>query len=211
MNPSPAVIRRVVQRNYKSIAACDVQLAPLTFLVGANGSGKSNFLDSLRFLSDSLRTSLDHALRDRGTIKEVHRRSGGHPNHFALRVDFTLNDGGAGHYSFRVGAKPSGGYEVQNEECSLLPGEPGAPSEQYHVRSGVLTYSSQSQLPVTLSDRLALVAAAGLPAFRPVYDALTAIEVYNLNPRAMSAMQRPDPGVLLRRDAANAASVAAEH
>ena len=207
MNASPVVIRRVVLRNYKSIAACEVSLAPLTFLVGANGSGKSNFLDSLRFLSDSLRTSLDHALRDRGTIKEVRRRSGGHPNHFALRVDFALRDGGAGHYAFRVGAKPGGGYEVQNEECRLLPGEPGAPSAHYHVRSGVVVQSSHTQLPVTLSDRLALVAAAGLPAFRPVYDALTAIEVYNLNPRAMSEMQRPDPGMLLRRDGANAASV----
>jgi len=77
MSANSVVIRRVVLRNYKSIAACDVQLAPLTFLVGANGSGKSNFLDAMRFVADSLRTSLDHALRDRGTIKEVRRRSGG--------------------------------------------------------------------------------------------------------------------------------------
>lgn len=54
-------------------------------MVGSNGSGKSNCLDSLRFVAESLRTSLDHALRDRGAIKEVRRRSGGHPNHFALR------------------------------------------------------------------------------------------------------------------------------
>lgn len=207
MNDSPIVIRRVLLRNYKSIAACDVALAPLTFLVGANGSGKSNFLDSMRFLSDSLRTSLDHALRDRGTIKEVRRRSGGHPNHFALRVDFELRDGRTGHYAFRVGAKPSGGYEVQNEECRLLPRDLGARSEHYHIRSGAVVESSHPQLPVTLPDRLALVAAAGLPAFRPVYDALTAIEVYNLEPNKISEMQRPDPGVLLRRDGANAASV----
>lgn len=102
-----AFIRRVAIRNYKSIAACQLDLEPLTFLVGPNGAGKSNFLDALRFVADSLRTSLDHALRDRGTIKEVRRRSGGHPKHFALRLDFALPDGGAGHYSFRVGAKPS--------------------------------------------------------------------------------------------------------
>ena len=204
---NPVVIRRVVLRNYKSIAACDVRLAPLTFLVGANGSGKSNFLDSLRFVSDSLRTSLDHALRDRGTIKEVRRRSGGHPNHFALRIDFALADGVAGHFSFRVGAKPSGGYEVQNEECRLLPGEPGAAPAYYHVKAGAVVSSSHGQLPVTLPDRLLLVAAAGLPAFRPAYDALSSMEVYNLNPQEISAMQRPDPGDLLRRDGGNAASV----
>src|SRR5713101_3554241 len=76
-------LTRVVLRNYKSIAACDVQLCPLVFLVGPNGAGKSNFLDALRFVADALRTSLDHALRDRGGIKEVRRRSGGHPTHFA--------------------------------------------------------------------------------------------------------------------------------
>ena len=207
MSTNSVVIRRVVLRNYKSIAACDVALTPLTFLVGANGSGKSNFLDSLRFVADSLRTSLDHALRERGTIKEVRRRSGGHPNHFAARIDFVLPDGGAGHFSFRVGAKPSGGYEVQNEECRVMPDEPGEPEAFYHVRSGMVTASSAPQLPASLSDRLQLVAASGLPAFRKVYDALSSIQVYNLNPQEISAMQRPDPGELLRRDGGNASSV----
>ncbi|MDD9989650.1 MAG: AAA family ATPase [Spirochaetaceae bacterium] len=49
----------------------------LAFLVGPNGSGKGNFLDALRFIADSLRFSIDHALRDRGGINDVRRRSGG--------------------------------------------------------------------------------------------------------------------------------------
>ena len=61
-------ITRVSLRNYKSIAACDVQLQPLTFLVGRNGAGKSNFLDALRFVADALNSSLDHAIRARGGI-----------------------------------------------------------------------------------------------------------------------------------------------
>lgn len=48
------LVTRVVLRNYKSIAVCDVSPAQLTFLVGPNGSGKGNFLDALRFVSDSL-------------------------------------------------------------------------------------------------------------------------------------------------------------
>jgi predicted ATPase len=52
-----------------------------------------------------------------------------------------------------------------------------------------------------------LVAASGLPEFRPVFDALSGIEVYNLNPREIALMQKPDPGDLLRRDGSNAASV----
>jgi predicted ATPase len=51
-------ITRVVLKNYKSIAACDVRLGPLTFLIGLNGAGKSNFLDAIRFVNDGLVHSL---------------------------------------------------------------------------------------------------------------------------------------------------------
>ena len=200
-------IRRVTIRNYKSIAACQVNLQSLMFLVGPNGAGKSNFLDALRFVGDSLRTSLDHALRDRGTIKEVRRRSGGHPSHFALRLDFVLPDGSVGHYSFRVGARPSGGYDVQQEECRIASGVELDRVHHYHVRSGKVVDSSVPQMPASLPDRLLLVAASGLPEFRAVFDALSGIEVYNLNPREIALMQKPDPGDLLRRDGDNAASV----
>ena len=73
MNDS-TFIKRVRLKNYKSIAYCDVELRPLIFLVGPNGAGKSNFLDALRLVTDGLRTTLDHALRERSGIKEVRRR-----------------------------------------------------------------------------------------------------------------------------------------
>ena len=114
-------IRRVFLKNYKSIAACDVQLQPLTFLVGRNGSGKSNFLDALRFVADALNSSLGHAIRDRGGINDVRRRSRGHPNHFSIRLEFALPEGSTGHYAFRIGTRSSGGYEVQKEQCRLHP------------------------------------------------------------------------------------------
>ena len=198
-------IQKITIRNYKSIAICELALPRLAFLIGPNGSGKSNFLDCFRFVSDSLKSSLDHALRDRGTIKEVRRRSGGHPNHFSLRLDFNIPDGSDGHLSFRIGARKDGGFEVQNEECriatSLLD------EHFYHVQSGKVTRSSLKLLPAALPDRLFLVAASGLAEFRPVFDALSRMEVYNLNPKEIQAMQKPDPGELLRRDGSNIASV----
>ncbi len=198
-------IRKVTLRNYKSIAACCLEIPSLSFLIGPNGSGKSNFLDSFRFVSDSLKTSLDHALRDRGTIKEVRRRSGGHPNHFSIRLDFCLPGGSNGHLSFRVGARKDGGFEVQNEECKIFTSS--MEEHFYHVQSGQVVKSSLALLPAAVSDRLFLVAASGLPEFRPAYDALSRMEVYNLNPNEIQAMQKPDPGELLRRDGGNIASV----
>jgi predicted ATPase len=200
-------ITRITIRNYKSIAACQVSLSQLMFLVGPNGSGKSNFLDALRFVADALRTSLDHALRERGTIREVRRRSGGHPNHFALRFDFQLPTGQIGHYSFRVGARPAGAYEVQTEECRIFQNHALGLEHHFRVQSGKVISSTVSPMPAALPDRLFLVAASGIPEFRPVFDALSRIEVYNLNPREIAAMQKPDPGDILRRDGSNAASV----
>ena len=113
----PPFIKRVQLTNYKSIAQCDVQLGSLTFLVRTNGAGKSNFIDAFAFVRDALRTSLDHAIRERGGITEVRRRSRGHPTNFGVRLDFELPDNRFGHYEFRVGAEPRQRYPIQHEEC----------------------------------------------------------------------------------------------
>lgn len=201
------LITRVVLKNYKSIAKCDVRLRPLMFLVGPNGSGKSNFLDALRFVSDALNTSLDHALRDRGGIQEVRRRSGGHPNHFSIGLEFRLPNGEAGEYSFRIGARPQGGYEIQSEECRLS--RPVALSAEsfYKVQAGKVIATSLSTAPAAAGDRLYLVNVSGLEEFRPVYDALTHMAFYNLNPDRIRDLQSPDAGEVLRRDGGNLASV----
>ncbi len=200
-------LKRIILKNYKSIAACDVRLGPLMFLVGPNGAGKSNFLDALRFVADALRTSLDHALRDRGGIKEVRRRSGGHPTHFALRLDFILSSGASGHYAFRVGARPQGGYEVQNEECKIRGPEALTDEAHFTVRSGEVISTNVRVAPAAVIDRLYLVNASGLPEFRPVYEALSHMGFYNLNPDRIRDLQPPDAGELLARDGSNLASV----
>ena len=201
-------ITSVTIKNYKSIAACDIQLRPLMFLVGPNGAGKSNFLDSLRFVADALNSSLDHAIRDRGGIKEVRRRSGGHPNHFSIRLDFALPDGSTGHYAFRIGTSPLiRGYEVQREECVLQNAELLTPETYFHVHDGTVTKTSLEVAPAAAIDRLFLVHASGLKEFRPVYEAFSRMGFYSLNPDKIRDLQAPDPGNLLIRDGSNLASV----
>jgi predicted ATPase len=202
-------LTRVVLKNYKSVAACDVRFGPLTFLVGPNGAGKSNFLDALRFVTDSLRSSLEHALRDRGGINEVRRRSGGHPNHFGLRLYFSLPSGEEGHYAFRIGARPQGGYGVQDEECTIHSAQALGETHHFRVKSGDVVESSQ-QGPAASTDRLYLVSASGLPAFRPIYEALSRMGFYSLNPDRIRDLQSPDAGQLLARDGSNITSVLAQ-
>ena len=193
-------ITRVVLKNYKSIAACDVQLGPLTFLVGRNGSGKSNFLDALRFVADALNFSLDHALRDRGGINDVRRRSRGHPNHFSIGFAFALPKGATGHYGFSIGSRPRGGYEVQSETCLFQ-------KQYFNVDKNSVVTTSVKGAPAAVTDRLYLVNASGLSEFRPVYDAFSRMGFYNLNPDSIRDLQDPDPGDVLLRDGSNLTSV----
>ena len=202
-------ITRVVLKNYKSIAACDVRLHPLMFLVGPNGAGKSNFLDSLRFVADALDSSLDHAIRNRGGINDVRRRSGGHPNHFSIRLDFTLPEGSTGHYAFRISARPRGRYEVQTEECILQSAQLLTPEAYFRVNNGVVD-TSVKVAPAAVTDRLYLVNASGLTEFRAVYEAFSRMGFYSLNPDKIRDLQAPDPGDLLIRDGSNLASVLAQ-
>ena len=199
-----AFLRRVVLRNYKSIGYCDVALGPLTYLVGVNGCGKSNFLDALHLVRDALGGSLDNALNERGGISEVRRRSSGHPTHFGIRLDFVLKTGQDGHYAFIVGALKDRGYEVQTEECAL--GGVGK-GPLFRIERGNVAASSESTFPAVTADRLALVAASGLAAFRPVFDALTSMSFYNLNPKLMRELQKPQEGRLLKSAGENVASV----
>jgi len=203
---SSVFIRRVRAQNYKSIALCDVELGALSYLIGPNGSGKSNFLDVLHFVKDALENSLENALQVRGGISEVRRRSGGHPTHFGIRLDFCLPDGRDAHYAFKIGALPGGNFEVQMEECVIdAPGKGPA----YQIMKGVLQKSSEAVFPPCTADRLALVNAAGLPAFRPVFDALTGMRFYNLNPRVIRDLQKPQDGAALKPLGENIASVLA--
>lgn len=202
----PVFLERVVLRNYRSIGNCDVRLGPLTYLVGVNGAGKSNFLDALHFVSDALTGSLDNALNKRGGLNEVRRRSSGHPNHFGVRCDFRLPRGTHGHFAFNVGALKDRGYEVQTEEC-VLGGIGSGPF--YRIEHGKLRDCSEPTFPATVPDRLALVAASGMPAFRPAFDALASMSFYNLNPKLMRELQAPQEGRLLKPAGENVASVVA--
>lgn len=203
MNDS-VFLTRVVLRNYKSIAACDVKLGPLTYLVGTNGSGKSNFIDALHLVRDALNGSLDNALNERGGLSEVRRRSSGHPTHFGIRLEFRLRNGQVGHYAFNIGALPGRGYEVQIEECAV---EGIGKGPFFRLERGMLKATSEVAFPAVTPDRLGLVGASGLPAFRPVFDALTGMGFYNLNPKLIRELQKPQDGRLLKPAGENIVSV----
>jgi predicted ATPase len=46
------IITHITLKNWRNFQSVDIDLRDRLFLVGPNASGKSNFLDALRFLRD---------------------------------------------------------------------------------------------------------------------------------------------------------------
>jgi predicted ATPase len=207
--PGP-FLRRVRIHNYKSIGSCDVTLAPLTVLVGRNGSGKSNFLDALSFVVDGLRGSLDHAIRTRGGIDEIlRRRSGIRFRKFFITLELALPERQFARYGIEIAAASQrGAYVVNLESLQILDDtnsviDSFSRTKEGHVETG------RANPPPAQEDRLYLGVAAGLPEFRAAYDALLAMGFYNLNPEAMKELRTPDRDELLQQDGGNIASIIA--
>jgi predicted ATPase len=199
----PPFITRVRLKNYKSIGYCDVELQALTFLVGPNGSGKSNFLDAIRFVADGLRNSLDYSMRERGRVYRA-GQSFGRPQSFSIRLDFQVSETLSGFYSFEVGDRPNGGYAVEEEQCSL---RSAGHYHGYRVRAGNVEAITAAITPPAASDRLYLVNAAGLPEFRPAYDALCQLAIYDFDLYRIRTSQPASSGDILLTDGGNLANV----
>lgn len=203
----PVYLRKVVIKDYKSIVSCDVDLEQLSFLVGPNGSGKSNFLDALRFCADALRYSLDQAVRDRGGINEVRRRSTGRPNHFAIRLLLEVRPSFHFDYQFEIGARTAGAYAVQREDCTWRSAEDSSYAGSFMIRNGAIVESTFKNVPPATSDRLYLATMAGFRGPDVLYKALSSMGFYALNPERIRDLQSPDSGGLLARDGSNLSAV----
>lgn len=195
-------IERVELTNYKSIAHCDVALRPLTVVVGRNGSGKSNFVDSLQFIADALLTTLDYAIRKRGGVRGlVHRKS---EEWLEIRLTFQFAGDRHAEYAFTLerGRVTSENLKVRSTRFGIGYERHGT-EIRIHGMGAVLAPS----IPAQSDDRLALVSLSGNAVFREAYDALTSMRLYRFDPDEMRRPQEPDPGEVLARNGSNIASI----
>ncbi|MYB76126.1 MAG: AAA family ATPase, partial [Chloroflexi bacterium] len=107
-------ITRIRAKNYRSIRELDLELGPLTVLVGPNAAGKSNVLDVLKFLRDAISRGLDLAISQRHGIENLrhqYQNGSGSPRDvelgFRAKVeDITLD------YNFILSSNCDGGHRV---------------------------------------------------------------------------------------------------
>ncbi len=217
MSPPTAspFITRVVIENYKSIAFCDVRLGSLNVLVGPNGSGKSNFLDALRFVNDACGGSLNDAIRRRGGIREIIRRSNDVKSNFGMRFEFRLPHGMDGHYTFRIQAHAAGGYRVVKEECAIDGHKDGELPLHFVMQDGdfdtnALSVNVRSAFSLP-GDTNLLLALNGIGqvagGFEPVYEAFRSMRFYDISPSDMRHLQPSGSADVLTSDGSNITGV----
>jgi predicted ATPase len=183
----PFVVQ-VQARGFRSIAECKVDLASLSLLLGFNASGKSNFLDILRFVSDAVENGPVQAAGRRGGLGTLLHRSAAHTMaSFKIQVDLRLSlpdqdelvDAA---YGFEIGPDPT------DEAPLLVLRENGSiklPSGVLNLPLNVHGRSSRLRLPASATDEDAPQAV--------LEAAIRAMRFYDLDTNALSELDEQPP------------------
>ncbi len=98
------IISKLVLKNWRNFRAVDVQLADRVFGIGPNASGKSNFLDALRFLRDiaKLGGGLQQAISQRGGLSKIRCLAARREPDVEIEVELSEN-GHVPDYKYAIG------------------------------------------------------------------------------------------------------------
>jgi predicted ATPase len=200
------MITRLRAQHFRSLRDVDLQLGPLSILVGETGAGTSSVLDALAFVPAALAHGLDQALRERGGIAEIRRRTSGHPDHVTLHLELA-DEAFVASYRLRLAAPVGGDHHVAEEVCQVTGlrdvGEPVA----YRVTGGTLAAGAGDLQAAPDRRDLYLRAVSGQPPFDRVYRALRSLTLLDPQPAIVREHQLPDAAPWLARDGRNLASL----
>jgi predicted ATPase len=225
------MLEEISLQRWKSFEDASVALGPLTLLVGANGSGKSNLLDAIRFLHGMAKgLALNDCLAGhslwpgiRGGAKEVTFR--GLPG-FVVRAQWRVEDD---QFQWTLAPEVEPRFILVNESLTQRRGR-GAwetvfttqQSEPVDARGRVhrgVSFASGSGFGVSgppdsmLANLSAFLAAdsvamslipnRGTDAIREVLTGLSAISAFDPDLKAMRTLSNPQDAARLKPDASN--------
>ncbi|MDP2794034.1 MAG: AAA family ATPase [Sulfurisoma sp.] len=208
MNTRP--ISKIIIKRFRSFPSAALELDNPVFVVGRNGSGKSNLADVFSFVAEAMASPLQAVFDGKGGIAAVRNRSSvkSAPPNMGLAFEFGAFNGiEGGRFAFEVKALPNYGFRIVREQC-LVRRKDGA--RWWFDRTDAWRSNAEGLTPALEPTALALPLVGGDERFAPIFKVLSAMRVYSIEPAKLRAMQDPDSGIVLRPDGGNAASVLQE-
>jgi len=206
-----APITKIIIKRFRSFRTATLAFDNPLFVVGRNGSGKSNLADVFGFVSEAMASPLQAVFDRRGGIGAVRNRSSGQqsfPPNLGLAFEFgPVNGLEGGRFAFEVKALPNYGYRIVREQC-LVRKKDGA--RWWFDREDTWKSNVKGLTPALEPSALAMPLVGGDERFAPIFRVLGAMRVYSIQPATLREMQDPDSGVALKPDGSNAASVLQE-
>jgi predicted ATPase len=170
-------INTVRLENWKNFVRAEAVLQRRNFLVGPNASGKSNFLDSLRFMHEVARDGVSSAIGRRGGLDYL--RSLGAPRNQPVVIDCELQDSKKVHWRYRLGLS-------QNKNHGPVTSEQVKKEGRILVeRPTDMDRSDPDQLGQTHLEQSAMN-----QAFRPVAEAFKSIQYFHIVPQFLRQPHR---------------------
>lgn len=203
------MLRSLRFERFRSFPSARIELDNPTFLVGENGTGKSNAADAFAFLAEAMASPLPTVFERRGGIEAVGYRSSprGRPSSLEMRVVLENLDAATSRatYEFKLRSLKHYDFEVVYERC-VVEGRDG--SRNFLTRDGMVFRSSMALFdPVLKANALALPLAGGDRRFEMVLRFLSEMCVYRIESTVLREAQNSDAGSRLRTDGSNTASV----
>jgi predicted ATPase len=230
------VVRKLILKQYRSVSSGHINFDNPTFLVGHNGSGKSNIADAFAFLGEAMVYPLHEVLDRRGGIASILHKTpekylqpslgiaiecdNGEvlksviENFESASSDFRAGNVASARYALEIKPLPDYGFEISREQCILTKfngNKAWLDRKQQVFNTNVDFIAGRTGKIKTgkmlMKEDLTLPTLGSSDFFQPLIRILRFIRVYSIEPSRLREMQDPDSGTSLKRDGANAASV----
>ena len=102
------IISRFRLNNWRNFKHVDVPMQERVFLVGPNASGKSNFIDAIRFLRDIAKTEgggLQKAVKDRGGISKIRCLAARKHPEIEIETELSQGNGSKASWVYSIGIR----------------------------------------------------------------------------------------------------------
>lgn len=115
------IIHNIELHNWKNFQQCSVDLTERCFIVGANATGKSNFLDAIRFLRDIVKQGggLQTAVESRGGITKIRCLAARTKTDVKITVTLREQEDSVDKWIYSLDFKHTGGG-IQKNEVSII-------------------------------------------------------------------------------------------